>query len=83
MRNATYQDVRRVLQEQFVDLESRLGGGPMHLSMPIDGGPPRVKVSVEPGTEMSFPTSVVLPSDGEPIKLELEVVGDYLPMEAF
>jgi hypothetical protein len=71
------QDLLKILREGSLEIASRLGAGPVQLSMPTDGRGPRIKVSVTKGHAAELPAQISMNVGGRRVEVPLEVVEDY------
>jgi hypothetical protein len=73
-RNATFDELYRIMKNHSSALRQRIGGDPLSVTMPIDSRGLRVKVAVRPGHAALIPESVFFELGGETVVIPLEVV---------
>jgi hypothetical protein len=72
-----YDRLAQIMRQHSLELEQRLGGIPVQLSVPVDGKGIRIKVSVPPGYRSQVPRFVTFTLEGESYVIPLEVEEDY------
>jgi hypothetical protein len=77
MREATGNEILRILREQSTELPNKIHVPAAQFSMPVDGKGARIRVSVRVGESAGIAESFVCPLDGEDLVVRVEVVEDY------
>lgn len=78
----TYSDVQCALRSHCPDILSQFPVSSVQLSLPLDGKPPRIRVSVLPEDIGKIPASVELVIGRRRVAIPLEVADDYETFEA-
>lgn len=82
VRSANYADIHRALTKHGAEILEQIPLNKVQLSQPVDGGPPRISVSVEKNQIQSVPQTVAVKLGRNTVSITIEARDDYSAVQA-
>ena len=81
-RPANYEDIHRALAKHTAAVLEQIPVSKVQLSQPIDGGPPRISVSVEKDQIQNVPKTIEVKLGRAVVSIAIEAHDDYSAFKA-